>query len=36
MMNSYGVYAVACIVFALRKEGDAIAGQTLCVNAQEL
>lgn len=36
MMNSYGGYAVACIVFALQKEGDAIAGQTLRVNAQEL
>jgi NAD/NADP transhydrogenase beta subunit len=36
MMNSYGGYAVACIVFALQKEGDAIAGQTLCAHAQEL
>lgn len=33
MMNSYGGYAIACIVFALQKEGDAIAGQELCVNA---
>lgn len=36
MIHSYEDYTIACIVFALRKEGDAIAGQTLCAHAQEL